>query len=172
MNEDIKKSETKNTEEKRGIFKKDARVEKLLAENAELKNDLQRTRADFENYRKNVENRVSAAQALGEKKAVLALLPIIDDIERAIAHLPSDLADNAWAQSVVKMNKNLEKSLSKIGVEKINSKTGTVFDPEIHHAIQIDEDSDGDEEIVAEQLQSGYKMRGEVLRAAMVKVSS
>ena len=54
----------------------------------ELTNDLQRTRADFENYRKNVENRVMDAKNLGERKAVNNILPIIDDIERAIAHLP------------------------------------------------------------------------------------
>lgn len=160
----------KQNEEKRGLFKKDARVEKLEKEIAELKGDLQRTRADFENFRKNVEARVAAAQNLGEKKAILALLPMIDDIERAITHLPAELSDNAWAQNVSKMNKNLEKSLSKMGVEKIDATAGVHFDPEIHNAIQIDEDAEGEEEVVAVELQAGYKIRGEVLRPAMVKV--
>ena len=59
-----------NIKEKKqsGFFKKDGKCEKLQAENSELKNDLQRTRADFENYRKNVEGRISNAQSLGEKK--------------------------------------------------------------------------------------------------------
>ena len=157
--------------EKGGIFKKNPKVEKLEAEKIELMADLQRTRADFENFRKNVESRVAGAQNLGEKKAVLALLPMIDDIERAISHLPADLAENAWAQNVVKMASNLEKNLAKIGVEKIDSKAGAIFDPEIHHAIQIDDDAEGDEEVVAEELQAGYRIRGEVLRSAMVKVS-
>ena len=58
---------------KRWIFKKNSKIGKLHAENLELKNDLQRTRADFENYRKNVESRVSNAQNLGEKKAIFGV---------------------------------------------------------------------------------------------------
>ena len=105
----------------------------------ELTNDLQRTRADFENYRKNVENRVMDAKNLGERKAVNNILQIIDDIERAIAHLPEELVDNAWAQSVVKMYDKLEKNLAKNGIEKINSKAGEVFNPEVHEAIQFED---------------------------------
>ena len=153
-----------------GFFKKDPKCEKLQTENLDLKNDLQRTRADFENYRKNVESRISNAQNLGEKKAILALIPMVDDIERAISHLPEDLAKNAWAQNVVKMSKNLEKNLSKIGVMKIDSSKGATFNPELHEAIQFDEESDGEEEVVAEELRAGYTLKGEVLRAAMVKV--
>lgn len=165
-----KKQEISKGEKKDGFFKKDSKMEKLHAENLELKNDLQRTRADFENYRKNVESRVSGAQKLGEKKAVLALIPMVDDIERAILHLPEDLAKNAWAQNVVKVSKNLDKNLSKIGVEKINSAEGTIFNPELHEAIQFDEDSEGEEEIVLAELRAGYTLKGKVLRAAMVKV--
>lgn len=136
----------------------------------ELTNDLQRTRADFENYRKNVENRVMDAKNLGERKAVNNILQIIDDIERAIAHLPEELVDNAWAQSVVKMYDKLEKNLAKNGIEKINSKAGEVFNPEVHEAIQF-EDGDGETEIIAEELRAGYKLHGNVLRHSMVKVA-
>ena len=161
-----------NTKDKKqsGFFKKDSKCEKLQTENSELKNDLQRTRADFENYRKNVESRISNAQNLGEKKAILALIPIIDDIERAISHLPKELTDNAWAQNVVKMSKNLDKNLSKIGVEKIDSSKGATFNPELHEAIQFDEESEGEEEVIAEELRAGYTLKGDILRAAMVKV--
>ena len=136
----------------------------------ELTNDLQRTRADFENYRKNVENRVMDAKNLGERKAVNNILQIIDDIERAIAHLPEELVDNAWAPSVVKMYDKLEKNLAKNGIEKINSKAGEVFNPEVHEAIQF-EDGDGETEIIAEELRAGYKLHGNVLRHSMVKVA-
>ena len=165
-----KKQEISKGEKKDGFFKKDSKMEKLHAENLELKNDLQRTRADFENYRKNVESRVSGAQKLGEKKAVLALIPMVDDIERAISHLPEELSENAWAQNVVKMSKNLEKNLSKMGVVKIDSSKGVTFNPELHEAIQFDEESEGEEEVIAEELRAGYTLKGEVLRAAMVKV--
>lgn len=169
-NNSAKNQEVSKDEKKGGFLKKDSKMEKLQAENLELKNDLQRTRADFENYRKNVESRVSNAQNLGEKKAILALIPMVDDIERAISHLPEELAQNAWAQNVVKMSKNLDKNLSKIGVEKINSAEGTVFNPELHEAIQFDEESEGEEEVIVEELRAGYNLKGEVLRHAMVKV--
>jgi len=149
---------------------KKAEIQQKLAECDDLKFDLQRTRADFENYRKNTEARVASSQKLGEKKAILSLLPVIDDIERAILHLPEDLKDNSWAQNVVKMNKNLEKNLEKLGVHKINSKNGVTFNPEFHEAVQFDE-TDGEEEIVAEELRAGYQMNGDILRPAMVKVA-
>lgn len=166
----LKNQDNAKDKKQSGFFKKDSKCEKLQAENSELKNDLQRTRADFENYRKNVEGRISNAQNLGEKKAILALIPMIDDIERAISHLPAELAENSWAQNVVKMSKNLDKNLSKLGVEKINSSNGTIFNPELHEAIQFDEESEGEEEVIAEELRAGYTLKGEVLRAAMVKV--
>ncbi len=150
---------------------KKAEIKKRLAECDDLKLDLQRTRADFENYRKNTENRISSAQKLGEKKAILQLLPIIDDIERAIAHLPEELKGNPWAENVVKMHKNLDKNLAKIGVKKINAQAGTAFNPELHEAVQFDEESDGNQEVVAAELRAGYEMGGDVLRASMVKVA-
>ena len=169
-NNSAKNQEVSKDEKKGGFLKKDSKMEKLHTENLELKNDLQRTRADFENYRKNMESRVSNAQNLGEKKAILALIPMVDDIKRAISHLPEELAENSWAQNVVKMSKNLEKNLSKLGVEKINSTEGTTFNPELHEAIQFDEDSEGEEEVILAELRAGYTLKGEVLRAAMVKV--
>ena len=169
-NNSAKNQEVSKDEKKGGFLKKDSKMEKLHTENLELKNDLQRTRADFENYRKNMESRVSNAQNLGEKKAILALIPMVDDIERAISHLPEELAENSWAQNVVKISKNLEKNLSKLGVEKINSTEGTTFNPELHEAIQFDEDSEGEEEVILAELRAGYTLKGEVLRAAMVKV--
>lgn len=163
------KKETKKDDKR--IEAKKAELRKRLAEYEELKLDLQRTRADFENYRKNTETRVISAQKLGEQKAILQLIPIIDDIERAILHLPPELEANPWAQNVVKMHKNLDKNLAKIGVSKINAKNGTVFDPELHEAIQFDEESSGEQEVVAEELRAGYTLNGDVLRASMVRVA-
>ena len=153
------------------IEAKKAEIQKKLAECDDLKSDLQRTRADFENYRKNTDARVSASQKLGEKKAILSLLPIVDDIERAIAHLPEDLKGNSWAQNVVKMNKNLEKNLDKLGIKKINTKKNVVFNPELHEAVQFDDYADGKEEVIAEELRAGYQLNGEIIRPAMVKVT-
>ena len=137
----------------------------------ELTLDLQRTRADFENYRKRVEQEKQVARMTGEATAVAKLLPVIDNIERAIMHVPQELADNKWAQGIVGLVKNLEKSLDSMNLQRIDAKPGTAFDPERHEAIQMDEDAEGEQEVIAEELQAGYTLHGKPLRSAMVKVT-
>jgi molecular chaperone GrpE len=138
---------------------------------AELTLDLQRTRADFENYRKRVEAEKEMARGSGRASAIMKLLPVVDNIERAIAHLPEDLKDNAWAVSVAKLSKNLEKSLADMGVERIEAAQGSTFNPDLHDAVQFDEEAEGEAEVIAEELQSGYKIDGVVMRPSMVKVT-
>ncbi len=138
---------------------------------AELTLDVQRTRADFENYRKRSELDKTAAREAGSASAAMKLLPVIDNIERAISHVPDHLHEDAWAKGVINLNKSLDKSLAGLNIKRIDAKTGTVFNPELHEAIQCDEDSEGDEEVVAEELQAGYTLNGRPIRHAMVKVT-
>jgi len=138
---------------------------------AELTLDLQRTRADFENYRKRVDAEKVAARESGQASAILKLLPVIDNIERAIAYTPEELKDNTWVQSVANLVKHLEKSLDSLNLARIDAKPGTAFDPEFHEAIQFDEDATGEKEVIAEELQAGYTINGHVIRHAMVKVT-
>lgn len=137
----------------------------------ELTLDLQRTRADFENYRKRVDAEKIAAREAGQSSAIMKLLPVIDNIERAIAYTPEELKDNTWVQGVAGLVKNLEKSLESLNVARIDAKQGTDFNPELHEAIQFDEDAQGDKEVIAEELQAGYTLNGHVIRHAMVKVT-
>ncbi len=151
--------------------KLDERTEDLQQQLGELTLDLQRTRADFENYRKRVEAEKQAAQDLGQTKAIMKLLPVIDTIERAIANVPAELVDNAWAKGVAGLNKQLDKQLKDLGLEKIDAKPGTPFNPELHQAVQFDETAEGDKEVIAEELRAGYILNGAVARDAMVKVT-
>jgi molecular chaperone GrpE len=137
----------------------------------ELTSDLQRTRADFENYRKRIDAEKVAARESGQASAILKLLPVIDNIERAITYMPEDLKDHAWAQSVANLVKQLDKSLEGLHLKRIEAVQGTEFNPELHEAIQFDEDAQGDKEVVAEELQAGYLLNGQPIRHAMVKVT-
>jgi molecular chaperone GrpE len=137
---------------------------------SELTLDLQRTRADFENYRKRVESEKEQARAAGKSAAILKLLPIVDTIERAISHQPEELKDNAWAQGVTALVKNLEKSLEALDLHRIEATPGTEFNPELHEAIQFDDEAEGEKEVIVEELQPGYKQGNLVLRHSMVKV--
>lgn len=154
--------------EKAKKSKKELELEKKLAE---LTSDLQRTRADFENYRKRIEVEKDQAKEFGQTSAILKLLPVIDNIERAIGCMPADLKDNAWAQGVAGLIKNLEKSLSGLNIKKIEAKPGTIFNPELHNAIQFDDSAEGDNEVIAEELQSGYLLNDLPIRHAMVRVT-
>lgn len=157
--------------------KKNSEIDKQDIQNeyeqqlGELTLDLQRTRADFENYRKRVDAEKVAARESGQASAILKLIPVIDNIERAIAYMPEDLHENTWAQGVSSLVKNLDKSLESLGVKRIDAKPSTPFNPEFHEAIQFDEDATGDVEVIAEELQAGYTLNGSVIRHAMVKVT-
>lgn len=126
----------------------------------ELTNDLQRTRADFENYRKQVEMQKQQAMSVAKYATVVKFLPLIDDVDRALVAYPEQLSPLA---------KSLAKTLKSLGLQKINSEVGTEFNPDYHEAVSV-EDEGGDLEIISETLRSGYIYDGEVVRPAMVKV--
>lgn len=137
----------------------------------ELTLDLQRTRADFENYRKRIEIEKVQAKEAGQFSAILQILPIIDSIEKAAAFIPDDLKENTWAQGVAGLIKNLEKALNNMNLKRIEAKPGTEFNPELHNAVQFDEEAVGDKEIIAEELMAGYTLNDMPIRHAMVKVT-
>lgn len=126
----------------------------------ELTNDLQRTRADFENYRKQVEAQRAQAMSVAKYATVEKFLPLIDDIDRAISAYPEQLKP---------LEKSFIKTLQSLNLAKINSQEGTEFNPDYHEAVSV-EDEGGDVEVVAETLRPGYLYDGNVVRAAMVKV--
>ena len=132
---------------------------KLSQQITELTNDLQRTRADFENFRKQVDLQKANDRKATKLATVYKTLPLLDDIDRAISTY-SELAPLA---------KSLEKTLKDLGLSKINSAQGTEFNPDIHDAVMVE--GNGDKETIAETLRPGYYYEGEVLRPAMVRVS-
>ena len=147
------------------------KTDELEQQVAELTADLQRTRADFENYRKRVEIEKQSAKESGQASAILKLLPVIDTIERAIAYVPNELKENKWALGIVGLVKNLEKALESLNLKRIDAKAGVDFNPDLHEAIQFDEDATGEREVIAEELQPGYLLNGRPIRHAMVKVT-
>lgn len=135
-------------------------LEKLAQQNAELIGDLQRTRADFENFRKQVDLQREQAKNLAKHATVSKFLPLIDDMSRAIKAHPDLLAP---------VQKTLDKTLKSLNLSIIDSSVGTTFNPEFHNAISMEDDESG-KEVIAEELIPGYLYEGQVLRAAMVRV--
>lgn len=136
---------------------------------AELTADLQRVQADFINYRQRVEaDRIRLVQA-GKEQAIIALLPVLDNIERAVDHEPKDIKNHQWVKGVTAIAKQLDGQFETIGLKKICD-IGEPFDPSRHEAVLM-EDGDGELEVVAEVLQSGYQFGDTIIRPAMVKVT-
>ncbi len=142
--------------------------EQLRQQVNDLTAALQRERADATNMRRRHEEQVTGMRNIVKAGVVRDLLPVIDNFERALKHVPDDLKDNDYVKGVQGVVKQFEKTLAGIGVERIKT-VGEPFDPAFHEAVQMEE-GDGAQEIVSEELQSGYMIGNEVIRHAMVKV--
>lgn len=134
----------------------------------ELTADLQRVQADFINYRQRTEADRTRLVQVGKEQAIIALLPVLDNIERAVAHEPKDIKNHQWVKGVTAIAKQLDGQFETIGLKKICDR-GKPFDPNKHEAVLM-EDGDGEQEVVAEVLQPGYQFGDTIIRPAMVKV--
>ncbi len=135
---------------------------------ADLTEALQRERADVINVRRRHDEQLGSLRDLVKASIVSELLPIIDNFERALKHVPADLAGSDYVKGVQGVVKQFEKTLADIGVERIKT-VGEAFDPALHQAVSMEE-GDGTHEVVSEELQAGYSLGEEVIRHAMVKV--
>lgn len=129
---------------------------------------LQRERADAENLRRRHDEQIGSLQEMVKASIIQQLLPVIDNFDRALKHVPKDLEKNDYVKGVNAIVKQFEKTLETIGVSRIKT-VGEQFNPRLHEAISMDE-GDGNHEVVAEELQAGYVLGDNVIRHAMVKV--
>lgn len=143
-------------------------VEELEQKIADLTDALQRERADAMNVRRRSEEERAKMSSFYKSNVVRELLPVIDNFERALKHVPADLQGNDFIKGVESVVKLFEDTLAKLGVQRIKT-VGESFDPQLHEAVSMEE-GEGTKEIVSEELQSGYILGDEVIRHAMVKV--
>lgn len=135
---------------------------------AELTEALQRERADAMNLRRRHEEQMNGLRNTVKANVVADLLPVIDNFERALKHVPEDLAENDYVKGIQGIVKQFEKTLADLGVERIAT-VGEPFDPNLHEAVTMEE-GEGTKEVVSEELQSGYRLGDDVIRHAMVRV--
>lgn len=135
---------------------------------AELTEALQRERADVTNVRRQHEEQIGGLKDMVKANIVRQLLPVIDNFERSLKHVPKDLQGNDYVKGVQGIVKQFEDTLTGMGVERIKT-VGEMFDPVLHEAVSMEE-GDGTEEVVSEELLAGYKISNEIIRHATVKV--
>lgn len=147
---------------------KDA-LEALQQEKDQLTNMAQRLQADFDNFRRrNAQTRADALKE-GAADAAAAMLPVLDNLERAVEAAGEE--EGSFLEGVRMVLRQMQDALTKLGVEEIAA-LGEAFDPERHHAVMQAEAQQGEEPgTVTAVLQKGYTMNGRIIRECMVKVS-
>ena len=153
---------------KKRVIKPRVKTADLLLKVDELTTALQRERADSENMRRRYDAQYASTQTAVKVNVIRELLPAIDNLERALAHVPKELEQDDYVKGVENIVKQFTKILSDLGVQKIET-IGKEFDPALHEAVSM-EDGEGAVEVVCEELQPGYRLGDEVIRHAMVKV--
>lgn len=141
-------------------------------ERDEYLDDLRRSHADFENYRKRVMRESATQRELGKAQVVEGLLEVLDDLDRTIAAAEQS-TDPSLAKGVELVASKLVGALQNVGVARVDA-TGVPFDPEIHEAVQqvpADDPQASDGPMVSQILRPGYTLGERTLRAAMVVVA-
>lgn len=127
-----------------------------------------RLAAEYDNYRKRSQKEKENAWATAKAETIKELLPVYDNLERA---LKQETCDEAYAKGVQMTMTQLKTVLEKLGVEEIPAQ-GQPFDPNLHNAVMHMEDEAFGENIVAEVFQAGFKLGEKVIRHALVKVAN
>jgi molecular chaperone GrpE len=145
-----------------------AELEAARAEAQENFARYQRAMADFQNYKRRTEEERAQAGRLANLAFVLNILPVVDDLQRALDSLDAKLAGLQWVEGIRAILRKFEGALQASGVTEIPAE-GLEFDPNVHEAIGEDI---GEEGKVVRVLQKGYKMGDRVIRPAMVMVGN
>jgi molecular chaperone GrpE len=135
-------------------------------------NMLQRTAAEFDNYKKRTAKEKEALYNDAVSETVLAMLPVVDNFERAMKAAENDSATNTpFKEGMELVYRQLKDALKNLGVEEIKS-VGEAFDPQLHNAVMhIEDDSYGDNTVI-DEFQKGYALKDKVIRHSMVKVAN
>ncbi|MFP3898854.1 MAG: nucleotide exchange factor GrpE [Dehalococcoidia bacterium] len=126
----------------------------------------QRCQADLANYKKRVEQEKADIVECANSALICNILPIVDDLERALASVPSDLEESDWTEGIRLIYNKLKATLEAQGLAEIKAR-GEAFDPRLHEAVMQQE---GEEGLVVEETQKGYKFKERVVRPSLVIV--
>ena len=137
----------------------------------ELTDQLKRSMAEFDNYRKRTDKEKSAMYEIGARDVIEKILPVVDNFERGLATVPEDAKETPFAEGMEKIYKQLMKTLDDMGVKPIEA-VGKPFDPNFHNAVMHVDDESLGENVVASELLKGYMYRDTVVRHSMVQVAN
>jgi molecular chaperone GrpE len=135
-----------------------------------LKDQLLRTAADFDNFRKRARREAEDAGAQGRESMLRDLLPVFDNLERATVHADKASDVQSFASGISMVLKQFSDTLKRLGIERLQS-VGQGFDPNLHEAIQQVATAEYEPGTVASEVQGGYRYGDRLIRPAMVVVA-
>lgn len=153
-------------EEEKPAEKQEASDAKVAA----LTDQLMRLQADFSNYKKRTSREKAEIASYTTEELLKKLLPIIDNLERALAASENDDGSEELATGIKMVYKEMMKTLQDEGLQEIEAE-GKPFDPKYHHGVAIGNEDDVDDQIVLDVFQKGYMYKDKVIRAAMVRIN-
>ncbi len=166
-----KEASDKEPAEKKGFFKKKDKKDKKDEQIEALTDQVKRTMAEFDNYRKRTDKEKSAMFEIGAKSVIEKMLPIVDNFERGLATLSEEEKSGGFAAGMEQVYKQLMNTLSEMGVEPIEA-VGNAFDPNLHNAVMHMESDEYGENVIVQEFQKGYTYKGSVVRYSMVQVAN
>ena len=167
MKEDTLAQETDIVDEQEGAASDQSTIESLTAERDQLIDQLQRSVAEFQNYRRRNEQERFKMREIATRDVLLSILPPIDDLDRAIKNIPDEDQMNALRDGLLAIERKFLNVLERNGVTQVGT-VGDEFDPAFHEAVATDES--GERSHIVEVYQTGYRQGEAALRPAMVKV--
>lgn len=138
---------------------------------AEYLDGWQRARADYSNARKRLERERAEAYGKAAIDYAKKVLPILDDLDRAIANVPDSVEQHEWYEGIILVSRKMHSILLDLDVERIEA-VGQPFDPNIHEALSLTEAEGFESGTVVEELQTGYRLGDKVIRPTLVNVAA
>lgn len=145
------------------------RLQQAEQESASYKDQYLRATADLKNYKRRIEQERGDLIRNAGASILMKLLPIIDDLDLAMQHVPADVAQTPWFNGVQGVHRKLLVTLEGEGVKPIEA-AGQTFDPNLHDAVMNEDAGPENAGKVTAELRRGYMLHDKILRPAMVKV--
>jgi molecular chaperone GrpE len=133
--------------------------------------DLRRERAAFQNFKKRQAVERDDLRQMAVAGTLVQVLPILDDLERALDAVPEDQSDQPWIEGITLIQRKLQTVLETVNVALVEAEPGQPFDPFVHEAVTHEEQEDYQAGEIIAVVQKGYKLGQRVLRPAMVRVA-
>ena len=152
--DDKKQQQAQNNDET-----KDAKIE-------ELQERLARCMADLQNFKRRSEEEKAGFVKWANAEMLKNILPILDNLDRSVTHLPEGLKEDEWAKGMIHIHGDLLKTFEKLGVKKIKT-VGEKLNPNLHEAMLA---GPGDKDVIVEEFEPGYTLNEDVIKVAKVKV--